>query len=50
MEYKVRIRIEDGQICCCSQMCDADGCCSEYGLCKEAIIEVKEDINSGRTD
>lgn len=40
MTYKAKIWIEEGQILCCSQMCE--GCDEEY-RCKAVIVEIKEE-------
>ena len=44
---ETRIRIEDNQILCCSQMCTQD--CYYYGICKpvpdELVILLLETLN-----
>lgn len=41
-KYNARILIEDGEVLCCSTMCDADGGCVDYYKCKPVQISVQE--------
>jgi hypothetical protein len=37
-EYKVKIWLRDGVVCCCSQLCDEE--CPNITICKDVIIKL----------
>lgn len=43
MQFNARVYIEDGELLCCSQSCEADGGCDYINTCKKVKIQITED-------